>query len=309
MARILVTGAGGLLGINVTQETMGLHDLIAIDRSKLINPPFHVIALDLLAPGAVEYMLDAAQPDWLINCAALADLEACEKDPDLAYRLNAELPARLAAACAVRGVSWVHVSTDAVFDGESPDPYTEEHYPNPLSVYARTKLQGEQSVLLHDPSAIVARVNFYGWSLSGARSLAEFFFNNLSAGRQVGGFTDVHFSPMLVNHTVRLMLKMLAKGLRGLYHLVGTQPMSKYHFGIQLARKFNLDEGLILPKSVHDSSLVARRANNLILSTKKLSTDLQEDLPVFSTGMDEFHAQFQQSYPQRIRSYAQKKQI
>jgi dTDP-4-dehydrorhamnose reductase len=98
---------------------------------------------------------------------------------------------------------------------------------------------------------------------------------------------------------------MLERGLSGLHHVVGPQPMSKYQFGVEIARQFGLDESAISPRSVLDSGLTARRAPNLWLSTNRLSTALGEPLPVFSTGLDQFYTQFQQGYPQKIRSYQQ----
>jgi dTDP-4-dehydrorhamnose reductase len=305
MARILVTGSSGLLGLNLMQEVMTAHDVIGVDRGKLVNAPFKLIKADLLDSGAVESILDSARPEWLINCAALPDLDACEDNPELARRLNLDLPAQLARACKSRGVVFVHISTDAVFDGEKDGFYTEEDDPNPLGVYARTKLESERAVLAENPTALVARVNFYGWSLSGRRSLAEFFHHNLTHNKSMSGFTDVRFCPMLVNHTARTLVKMLQKNLSGLYHLVGPQAMSKYQFGVEIARRFRLKESEISPKSINTSSLTARRAHNLCLSTQKLSTDLGESLPEFSTGLNEFFTQFEQGYPQKIRSYQQ----
>jgi dTDP-4-dehydrorhamnose reductase len=305
MPRILVTGASGLLGINFAQETMPEHEVIGVDRGKLIHAPFRILKKDLLEAGAVDFILDAVKPDWLINCAALADLDTCEENPDLARRLNTDLPRQLARACKARNVTFVHISTDAVFDGEKDGFYTEEDSPNPVGVYSKTKLAGEWAVLTENANAIVARVNFYGWSLSGRRSLAEFFFNNLTSNKSMSGFTDVIFCPMLVNDTARTLVKMLQRGLSGLYHVVGPQAMSKYQFGVEIARKFSLRESEITPKSVTFSGLVAKRSNNLWLSTHKLSTDLGEALPEFSTGLDEFYTQFKQSYPQKIRSYQQ----
>ena len=79
--------------------------------------------------------------------------------------------------------------------------------------------------------------------------------------------------------------------------------MSKYQFGVEIARKFGLREGEISPKSINTSSLNARRSHNLCLSVNKISTDLGEALPEFSTGLNEFYTQYQQDYPQKIRSY------
>lgn len=303
--RLLITGASGLLGINLALEAGARYEVFAVDRRKLARTPFRILNADLLDPGAVDRVLDQARPDWVIHCAALANLEDCEANPSLAEQMNARLPGRVAAACRDRGLPLVHISTDAVFDGTQEGPYVEEDPPRPVSVYARTKLEGERGVLSAWPDAIVARVNFFGWSPSGKRSLGEFFYNNLSAGRYVSGFADVTFCPMFVGDLAEVLLKMLEKRLHGLYHAVGPQAMSKYQFGVEIARKFGLDPLHITPKSVHTSPLVAPRSHNLRLSTHKLSTALGEPLPGFSTGLDRFYQQLQHGYPQNIRSYQQ----
>jgi dTDP-4-dehydrorhamnose reductase len=305
MARILITGASGLLGINLASETMSQHDIIGVDRGKLTHAPFQVVQEDLGDLSSIGPLLDAVRPAWLINCAALADIDVCEEDPQRAKILNTDMPAEFAKACKTRGISMVHISTDALFDGQKDGFYTEQDEPNPMNVYAKTKLDGERAVAAENPSAIIARVNFYGWSLGGRRSLAEFFFNNLTNDKSMSGFTDAIFCPMLVNDTARILIKMLKQGLTGLYHLVGPQSMSKYQFGVEIARKFGLREAGISPRSIHTSNLTAKRSHNLSLSTNKLSTVLGESLPEFSTGLDEFYAQFQQGYPQKIRSYQQ----
>ena len=303
--RILITGSSGLLGLNLALDATRSHHVIGVDRNTLASVPFELINADLLDPDAAYQIVSKSKPDAVIHCAALAGVDACESNPELAYQMNAGLPARLADACARRQVRLIHISTDAVFDGQKDGAYIEGDAPNPQGVYAQTKLEGERSVLQINPMAIVARVNFYGWSLSGKRSLAEFFISNLNSGKNVNGFTDVLFCPMLVNHLSGVLLAMLERGLRGLYHVVGPQAMSKYQFGVEIARKFGLKESLISPQSVDKSSLTARRSHNLWLSTHKLSTDLDVTLPAFSTGLDEFYAQYQQGYPQKIRSYQQ----
>jgi dTDP-4-dehydrorhamnose reductase len=304
--RLLITGSSGLLGLNLALDAMDSHHVIGVDRDKLASVPFELINADLLDPDAVHRIVAESKPDAVIHCAALANVDTCESDPELAYKLNTDLPARLADVCARRSVRLIHISTDAVFDGQKDGVYVESDSPNPQGVYAQTKLDGERAVLQVNPLAIVARVNFYGWSLSGKRSLAEFFVNNLGNGKNVNGFTDVLFCPMLVNHLGGVLLTMLEHELRGLYHAVGAQALSKYQFGIEIARKFRLNESLISPQSVDKSSLTARRSHNLWLSTHKLSTDLNMSLPEFSTGLDEFYSQYQQGYPQKIRGYQQK---
>ena len=284
---------------------MSEHEVIGVDRGKLKSAPFQVIKTNFFNSHAFEPMLDSTQPDWVINCAALANLEECEKHPDQAKILNVDLPRELAEACARRSTKFIHLSTDAVFDGTKEGAYTEDDEPSPPGVYSQTKLDGERAVQEANPGAIIARVNFFGWSLSGYRSLGEFFVNNLSKGNNVNGFTDIIFCPMWVNHLAQMLIAMLEKDLHGLYHVVGAQPMNKYQFGMEVAKKFELNEGLISPQSVEKSSLTAKRSHNLWLSTHKLSTDMGRPLPDFSTGLDGFYTQFQQGYPQKIRGYQQ----
>ncbi len=306
--RILITGASGLLGINLALEAA---KEAASDREpptifgQVHNHPlrtdaFQVIQSDLLAPHAVERLLALTQPDWVIHCAALANLEDCQSDPAQARQLNSEIPRQLAMHVARGGARLLHVSTDAVFDGQSGD-YSEADTPNPLSVYARTKLEAEQAVAQANPDAIIARVNLFGWSLSGKRSLGEFFFYNLQAGKQVMGFTDVFFCPLLANQLGRIFLQMLSASLSGLYHVVSSQCISKYDFGVAIARRFGLDERLISPTSVAEAGLKAPRSPNLTLRTNKLSTALGTPLPTLSAGLDEFYTLYQQGYPQSIR--------
>ena len=303
--KLLITGASGLLGINLAMEAMGEHEVVGVDRGKLQSAPFPVIKTNFYNNRAFEPALDSTKPDWVINCAALANLEECEKHPDQAKILNVNLPRELADACAKRNIPFVHLSTDAVFDGTKDGAYTEEDEPNPLGMYSQTKLEGERAVQEVNPQAIVARVNFFGWSLTNRRSLGEFFVNNLSEGKNVNGFTDVIFCPMWVNHLSRTLLEMFEKDLHGLYHVVGAQAMNKYQFGVEIARRFGLNESIISPQSVESSSLTAKRSHNLWLAVHKLSTDLGHELPEFSTGLDGFYTQFQQGYPQKIRSYQQ----
>jgi dTDP-4-dehydrorhamnose reductase len=301
--RLLVTGASGLLGLNLALRAQGLHQVIGLDRGRLTATPFEMIHQDLLKPDSAQAILDRAQPDALVNCAAAADVDFCESRPEVAQKLNADVPGELAHACGRDRVRFMQISTDAVFDGDSSAPYTEADAPNPRSVYAVTKLAGERAVAQADPDALIVRVNFYGWSVSGRRSLAEYFFRNLEIGKRISGFTDVVFCPTYVGHLATTVFRMLESDLRGLYHAVGAEAMSKYDFGLAIARRFGQDETLILPRSVEESDLAATRSHNLHLSINKLSTDLGGPLADFSTGLDEFYTEHVTDFPTRIRGY------
>ena len=302
--KILVTGASGLLGLNLSLGMIETHTIVGVDRSKLAGTPFELIKADLLEPGACSRLMDEVHPNAIIHTAANANVDACESDPEGARLLNAEFPGQLAELCAKCGVRMVHISTDAVFDGTKDGVYTENDMPNPLGVYAQTKLDGERNVLSANPRATVARVNFFGWSLSGTRSLSEFFYNNLSAGQPANGFTDVWFCPMFVGDLADTLVRMVEKGLSGLCHTVGSEALAKYDFGVRIARRFGFDERLIRPMSVEESGLRARRSHNLRLSVHRLSTDLGMAIPGVSTGITKFYTQAQQGYPQKMRSYA-----
>ena len=301
--RILITGTGGLLGSNIALEAANAHTVFGVDRSCPQNTAaFTPMMADLLDPGAVERVLSEAQPDWVIHCAAQANVDACERAPELARELNTELPRKLAQHVARGGARLLHVSTDAVFDGQRGE-YHEEDATNPINVYAQTKLDAEQAVLDAAPDSIVARINIFGWSPSGKRSLAEFFYNNLKAGNPVKGFTDVFFCPVLVNDIADIFYAMLDKGLRGLYHVVSSESTSKYNFGLAIAHKCGFDADLITPSSVSEAGLSAERSPRLSLCVDKLIHDLGLVPPALSPGIDRFYTLYQQNYPQMLREF------
>lgn len=299
--RILITGTGGLLGLNLALSLSKQHTVIGADRKALIGQDaFETHQVDLLAPDAVSWLVDAAEPDAIIHCAALANVDACESDPDRAARLNGDLPGIFAAQAVRHGARLVHISTDAVFDGLKGN-YTEEDPTNPLSIYARTKLDGERSVLEEMPEAVVTRVNLFGWSASGNRSLAEFYYHNLAAGRSLKGFTDVFFCPILVNDLAEVFVEIIQRRLSGLYHLVSPECMTKYAFGVTIAEKFGYDPGQIEPVSVNDFGLKAARSPLLTLDNSKLSKALGHPLPDVWAGLDRFVQLQQQGYPTKLK--------
>jgi len=309
--RLLVTGASGLLGLSLCLQVSDptacpeYTCVGAVNTHPLHRARFQVETADLSQPGRAAQLLDRVQPEALIHCAALANLEACEADPQLARRVNAGLPGELAAECAQRGIRLVHISTDAVFDGKLGG-YTETDAPNPLSVYARTKLEGEQAVAGANPDALIARVNFYGWSLAGQRSLAEFFYYNLLEGRPVLGFTDVIFCPLQVNDLADILIEMLQARLSGVYHVVSSQCLSKDDFGRRIARRFGVDESLIRSTTVDQGGLRAPRSRKLNLCTDKLASALGHPLPTQDHGLERLYRQHVEGYPQKIKQLGEK---
>lgn len=305
MAKILVTGANGLLGVNFCEHASKKHSVLGLIRSEGLNLPYPTERMDLFNEQAFGRIIDSYQPDAIIHTAAMANLDQCEKDSETAKIVNGKLPGKLSTIARSRGVKFVHISTDAVFTSSTEKVFTESDDVKPLSVYAKTKYAGECSVLEANPEALVARVNFFGWSIFGDKSLSEFFFNHLSAGKACFGFADVHFCPLFVNDLADLLLLAIERDLKGLYHFNGSDLLSKYDFGVAIAREFGYDPSLISPRSVELSTLTAKRSNNLRLSNHKLSTDLGITIPGVYTGISDFYTQYQQGFPQKIRSYQQ----
>lgn len=305
MTHFLVTGVSGLLGLNFALAVDGKkHHVTGVaNTAPLTWATFKNIEAELTRPGVVDELIGTHKPDVILHCAAMANVDACENDPELAHRVNAELPGVIAEASRRHSVRMIHISTDAVFDG-SRGGYTETDEPNPLSVYARTKLEGERAVLAANSDALITRVNFYGWSAAGNRSLAENFVSKLAAGSEMMGFTDILFCPMNILDLSALLVEVSTLDLHGIYHMVGAEAMSKYEFGRRIAEKFGFDAALIKPISVNESGLKAARSPNLTLSTEKLCAALGHDLPDFAGGLQKFYDQYRRGYPEYIKSLA-----
>jgi dTDP-4-dehydrorhamnose reductase/4-ketoreductase len=152
----LITGAGGMLGHDVTEElTRRGETVVGLDRA----------ALDITDPEAVGTAVRDHAPDLVVNCAAYTAVDDAETDEARALLINGEGPRLLARSCAARGARLIHVSTDYVFSGDSrTTPYPEDHPTGPRTAYGRTKLAGERAVLEELPgaSAIVRTAWLYG---------------------------------------------------------------------------------------------------------------------------------------------------
>jgi dTDP-4-dehydrorhamnose reductase len=302
---LLVTGASGLLGLNLCLLAVekGVAVTGLVHSHPLNGVPFKQIQVDLTNIKKSLPEIQSIQPDAIIHCAAIADINLAEREPGLARQLNSEVPGILAGAAYRNGIPFIHISTDAVFDGKSGG-YSENDPTHPLSVYAQTKLAGEQAVMDANPDALVARVVFYGWSLSGKRSLGEFFFNQLKAGESISGFTDTYFCPLYAEDLSALLLDLLESGESGVFHLVSPEVVSKYDFGVRIALKFGFDESLIMPIASTDVQRSAPRSLNLSLKVDKIQSVLGYTLPSVDEGIQYFYERWQQGYPQRLKSFS-----
>lgn len=303
--RLLVTGASGLLGLNLSLvATAQGHQVTGFSHARVLqDTPFEVCRVNLLNVEAALETIEKIRPEGIIHCAALADLNLAQQQPELAHQLNCVVPGALAAAASRWGIPFVHISTDAVFDGQTGG-YREDDPVNPLSIYAQTKLAGEEAVKECYVDAIIARVVFFGWSLTGDRSLSEFFFNNLCVGQSIKGFTDAQFCPLYAEHLAEILLEMLTTSLSGTYHVVSPEGLSKYDFGVRIARRFGFDPELIEPIRMQDFKRSAPRALDLALKPDKVQDALGHPLPSVDEGIDRFYQRSLDEYPQQLQSYA-----
>jgi len=302
MARLLVTGASGLLGANLLLAARASHQLIAAThRQRIELPGAECVQLDLAQPGAAHDLLRGTHPDAVIHCAAFTDVDACEGHPELAERLNAEVPGWLAEACAHEGTRMIHISTDAVFDG-AQGGYTEDDLPLPINVYGATKRSGEQAVLAAHPSSTVVRTNLFGWNAQPKLSLAEWFLDRLRRGEPCTGFTDVSISPLAADDLAACLLALLPMPLAGVLHVAGSEAVSKYQFGCMVAEHFGLQADLIRPGLVDASGLRARRPHRLTLDVRRAEAALGKPMPKLEPGLRRWAEQERDGTLDRLRA-------
>lgn len=152
-SNIVIVGANGRLG-------QALQEAIARQLPDCGVVPLTRVQADLTEPGSVALALDGMDFDLLLMAAAMTDVDDCEKNPQLAQLLNADVPGEIAQICARRSARMIHFSTDYVFDGEKDAPYSEQDAPNPRSEYGRSKLAGEEQVLAASPQHLVVRLSW-----------------------------------------------------------------------------------------------------------------------------------------------------
>ncbi len=226
--RAWVTGAGGLIGhalVTVAPDTAPDWEVVALTRSRL----------DLTDATAVRATFAADQPGLIIHCAAITRIAECEADPDRARRVNVGITRQLCELAS--GSSFVLLSTDLVFDG-SRGGYVETDRPNPLNLYAETKLAAEQ-VVRNNPRHTVVRTSLNGGvSPTGDRGFNEQLRLAWQAGRTVELFTDEFRSPLSARVTARAVWELVSRQQPGLYHVAGSERLSRWQIGQLLAARW-----------------------------------------------------------------------
>ena len=242
MKTIWVTGAGGLIGNDLVRTApQFVHDarVVALTRERL----------DLTDSAAVRAQFQRQRPQLVVHCAALSRSPECEANPVLARRLNIEVTALLAELAAE--IPLVFLSTDLVFDGRTGS-YDETARVNPLGVYAETKAAPEQ-ILLSNPNHTVIRTSLNGGtSPTGDRGFNEQMRRAWQAGRTLRLFTDEFRSPIPAEVTARAIWELATLNKPGLYHVAGSERMSRWQIGQLLAARWPQLKPRIEPGSLKD---------------------------------------------------------
>ncbi|MGY6499696.1 MAG: dTDP-4-dehydrorhamnose reductase [Acidimicrobiales bacterium] len=234
--RVLVTGAGGQLGHDLVTTLSG-HQVVGADRR----------VLDVADRDAVLSMLGVGAFDVVINAAAWTEVDACEADPDRAFRDNALAVRHLAEGCRRFGAHLVQVSTDYVFDGTLDRPYTEWDEPNPRSVYGRSKLAGEREV---GPGATVVRTSWV-CGVHGANMVKTVL--RLAAGDGPLRFVDDQRGHPTCADDLAAMIARLAVDRRpGVFHVTNQGDVSWYEFAREVLQAAGQDPDRVQPVATDD---------------------------------------------------------
>ncbi len=276
----LVTGGAGLLGHVLCGHLVAQGARVtAVCRDHAPDvADVTRLDLDLTDLDALRAALDAARPDVIVHAAGITNVDACESDEAHADRLHADTAGACAAWAKANGARAVYISTDHLWTGDVP-MVDEDTPPHPLNAYARSKLAGERRTLEADPDALVLRTNFFGPGRPWRRSLSDWVIDSLAQGKSINGFNDVFFTPIASPLLADLIIEMVQRGARGIYHLAGGERISKYDFARRLAVAMGADPALVHSAPMISAHLAAPRPNDMSLSTAKAAAFLGRALP------------------------------
>ena len=258
--RILVTGAAGMLGRDLVPLLALRHEVIAADLAEF----------DVTDPVACERFIGHARPDVVVHCAAFTQVDRCETERDLAYRVNARAPGNVARACRGAGARMVHLSTDYVFDGRKDGPYVEEDRPLPTSVYGKSKWLGEVEVtreLASGPGCAILRT---AW-LFGPHgpNFVETILRLAGERDHLEVVDDQRGCPTYTVDLAGAIRAVIEKDARGIFHAVGAGVVTWRGFAVEILRRSGIAKE-VRPLTSAELNRPALRPANSVLSTEKL---------------------------------------
>ena len=273
---VWITGAGGLIGNEILQHAPEFFPgakIIGLQRNEL----------DLTDFPKVRERFQQDQPDSVFHCAALSKSPACEANPHLAWKINIEATAHLAHLAAA--IPFFFFSTDLVFDGARGN-YSESDSVNPLNVYAETKVAAEKIILANPKHTIIRTSLNYGNSPRGDRAFNEELFLAWQRDETVKFFTDEFRCPIPAEITARAVLEIATKNATGLFHLAGSERVSRWEIGELIAAQFSKLKPKFEKASLKNYS-GAPRSPDTSLNCMKIQKLLSFPLPGFRDWLKE----------------------
>lgn len=301
--RIGITGASGMLGTALIDRLHLEHELFATGRTQgIIREHVHWGCFDLLDTTSLINWLSKNRIQVVIHCAAMVNVDQCEELPDRAHKIHYQTTKVISEYLERTGGYMVYLSTDSVFNGNNSGMYSEDDIPDPMNVYAKTKLAGEEPVL-EMQNGLVLRTNIIGWSRDDRLSFSEWVLKGLVEKNKISLFYDVTFTPLHVSDLSDVIQRLISNKLTGLYHIGSNAPLSKYEFGMAMADIFNLDNACIAKASMKTLNLQADRPSNMSLSSAKLKNILNINLPSPAQAIQRLKEQYDNGWLSSIKGY------
>jgi dTDP-4-dehydrorhamnose reductase len=301
---MLITGDSGLLGANLAFLWRDAYAITGISRGKIRIQGTDHISVDLTDFEKTADAVADVDPEIIVHTAAMANVDECERCPEKSRLVNTETTEMLVRAAAKRGARFIYISTDSFYQNNDGSLCDERHPVTPGNVYAESKLAGESPVLAYE-NGLVLRTNFYGYNLQPKMSLGEWILDGLRSGKQLNMFTDVRFSPILVNDLADVTQTAADKGLTGLFNAGGSEGISKYDFAIKIRETFDIQTGIIAPCSVRDFPFEARRSTDMAMDSSKLEKAAGVKMPAVLDGIRRFKRLEDVKYKEKIGASAE----
>lgn len=244
--------------------------------------------LDITDRDAVEDAIASVRPGVIINCAAYNLVDQAEQEPDAAERVNASGPGILAAAARKRGITFVHYSSDYVFDGAKESGlYTEADFTRPLNAYGRSKLSGEQLVRHETDEYLIFRLSWvFG---DGEQNFIAKLLSWVRGSEYIKIACDEFSVPTYTESIVDVTLNALRQGVRGLYHLTGSGFCSRYEWTKIILSAAGIEK-FVRPVSMDSFRLAARRPKFSAMSNEAIARILGITIPHWEDSTRRFMA-------------------
>ena len=287
MKKILITGAFGQLGTSLC-KVLSNESILAAGRVIISTKKYKCIELDITNQRKVAEIIRNYKPDIIIHLAAMTDVDGCEKTPEIAFDVNVKATENLLTSFTGK---FIYISTDYVFDGEK-GPYFEDDKVNPMSVYGKTKLYGENLVQQSDIDWVILRSNIiFSYSDRTKASFVNWVVDSLKKRQMITVVNDQWNNPTWTNDLAKVISKIIEKDINGLYHYGGRDYLNRLEFAKMIASTFGLDGSLIKPITTSELNWLAQRPLKSGLYTNKIELDLGiEALPI-QKALDEMVSQ------------------